>query len=229
MAKKENAEEKIIAVESALSRTEQFFEKHYKLIGSIVGGIAILVLLYFGYMKYIKEPQELEAQAALFNAQKYFEADSLNKALNGDGVNLGFLSIADEFGSTKAGNLSHYYAGVIYLKLGDFDNAISELESFSSKDIIVSSMANGLLGDAYMEKNDIDNGIKYYLASADNNKNSFTTPMYLFRAALAYELQNKWQEASDLYLRIQKDYFRSMEARDIDKYIARANAKLNKE
>ncbi len=229
MAKKENkTEEKIIAVESALSRTEQFFEDNYKIIAGVIGGLALIVVLYFGYTKYIKEPKGREAQAAMFNAQRYFEADSLNKALNGDGVNLGFLAVADEYSSTSAGNLSLYYAGVIYMKNGDFDNAIEKLEAFKGEDQIVSSMANGLLGDAYMEKNDIDKAIELYLKAADENKNNFSSPMYLLRAGMAYELQNKWEDALKQYERVQKEYSKSMDAQEIDKYIARAKGKLNK-
>ncbi len=229
MAKKENkTEEKIIAVESALSRTEQFFEDNYKIIAGVIGGLALIVVLYFGYTKYIKEPKNIEAQAAMFNAQRYFEADSLNKALNGDGTNLGFLAIADEFSSTPAGNLSLYYAGVIYMKNGDFDNAIEKLEDFEGEDQIVSSMAKGLLGDAYMEKNDIDKAIELYLKAADENKNNFSSPMYLLRAGMAYELQNKWEDALKQYERVQKEYSKSMDAQEIDKYIARAKGKLNK-
>jgi hypothetical protein len=56
----------------------------------------------------------------MFQAVRYFESDSLNLALNGDGNNLGFLQIVEDYSGTKAGNLANYYAGVIYLKQGNF-------------------------------------------------------------------------------------------------------------
>lgn len=232
MSKQENSikktEEKIEAVESVLNRTEIYFEKHYKVILGVVGGVALVIILFFAYMRFVKEPKNREAQAAMFMAQRYFESDSLTKALNGDGVNMGFLAIADEYSSTDAGNLANYYLGVIYMQKGQFDNAIESLGKFSSDDLIVSSMALGLKGDAYLEKNDQENALKYYLEAASKNKNTFTTPMYLMRAGLVYEMQNKWEEALKQYESIKKDYMRSAEGQDIDKYISKANAKLNK-
>ncbi|MEI6346733.1 MAG: tetratricopeptide repeat protein [Bacteroidota bacterium] len=228
MAKKEKTEEKIIAVESALNRTEQFFEDNYKMILSIVGGIALIVILFFAYVRFVKEPKNREAQAAMFMAQRYFEADSLNKALNGDGVNMGFLAISEDFSSTDAGNLANYYAGVIYMQKGQFDNAIEKLEKFDSDDQIVSSMALGLLGDANLEKNDMNKALDYYMKAANEKKNSFTTPMFLMRAGLTCELLNKWDEALKQYQIIKNEYSRSGEGQEIDKYISRANAKLNK-
>lgn len=228
MSIKEKTEEKIEAVETALNRTEQFFEDNYKMILGIVGGAALIVILFFGYVRFVKTPKEREAQASMFMAQRYFEADSLVKALNGDGVNMGFLGIADDFSSTDAGNLANYYCGVIYLQKGEFDNAIERLEKFDSEDKIVSSMALGLIGDAYMEKNDMNKALDSYLKAASNQKNTFTTPMYLMRAGLTYELLNKWEDALKQYETIKKEYNRSTEGQEIDKYISRANAKLNK-
>jgi predicted negative regulator of RcsB-dependent stress response len=221
-------EEKIEAVETVLNRTELFFEENYKVILSVVGGIALAIVLVFAYYRFVKEPKNREAQAAMFMAQRYFEADSLTKALNGDGVNMGFLAIADEYSSTDAGNLANYYLGVIYMQKGQFDNAIESLGKFDSDDLIVSTMALGLTGDAYLEKNDQENALKFYKEASSKNKNTFTTPMYLMRAGLVYEMQNKWEDALKQYETIKKEYTRSAEGQDIDKYISRANAKLNK-
>ena len=80
----------------------------------------------------------------MFMAEKYFENDSLNKALKGDGNYLGFLDIIDQYKFTKSANLSHYYAGICYLKKGEFQNAIDQLNSFSSGDQLVGPMASGL-------------------------------------------------------------------------------------
>lgn len=225
---KEKTEENIIAVESMLNRSEQFFENNYKAILSVVGGIVLIVVLGFGYVRFVKEPKNREAQAAMFMAQRYFESDSLVKAMNGDGVNMGFLAVADEYSSTDAGNLANYYLGVIYMQKGEFDNAIERLEKFDGNDLIVSSMANGLIGDAFLEKNDQESALKYYKKASENNKNSFTTPMFLMRAGLVYELQNKWEDALKNYELIKNEYSRSGEGQEIDKYISRANAKLNK-
>ncbi|NLN74114.1 MAG: tetratricopeptide repeat protein [Bacteroidales bacterium] len=224
--KKERIEEQMIAVESALSRSERFIEENYKLLLGIFAGILVVVVGIFGYAKYIKEPREIEAQSQIFMAQRYFEMDSLNLALNGDGMFLGFLAIADDYSSTKAGKLANYYAGISYLKMGDFDSAIEYLDKFSSKDEIVSCMAIGAKADAYLEKGDNAKAIKLYKEAAKKKDNEFTSPMFMFKAGLVLEMENQWAEALDLYKTIKTDYFRSYEAQEIDKYIARAEANL---
>lgn len=224
--KKERIEEQMIAVESALSRSERFIEENYKLLLGIFAGILVIVVGFFGYAKYIKEPREIEAQSQIFMAQRYFEMDSLNLALNGDGMFLGFLAIADDYSSTKAGKLANYYAGISYLKMGDFDSAIEYLDKFSSKDEIVSCMAIGAKADAYLEKGDNAQAIKLYKEAAKKKDNEFTSPMFMFKACLVLEMENQWAEALELYKTIKTDYFRSYEAQEIDKYIARAEANL---
>lgn len=229
MAKKAGKiEEQMIAVESALSRSERFLEENYKIVIGIIGGIIIIVLGVFAYLKYVQEPREREAQAQIFMAQRYFELDSLSLALNGDGNALGFLAIADDYGSTKAGKLANYYVGISYLKMGEFDNAISHLEKFKSKDEIVSCMAIGAIGDAYLEKGDTDKALKQYRKASENKENTFTTPLFLMKSGLVHELNGEWDNALALYKTIKKDYYKSFEAQEIDKYIARAEANISK-
>jgi len=187
MAKKkekiQKAEDRIEAVESALSRGEQFIEKNKNLLFYVVLGILVVVLGYLAYHKYVMGPKEKEAQAAMFVAEHYFEVDSLNIALNGDQANLGFLGIIDEYGSTKSGNLAQYYAGICYLKLGDFQGAIDYLTEFESDDEIIQPMALGATGDAYLELNDNTNALVYYMKAAEVKNNDFSCPMFLMKAA----------------------------------------------
>jgi tetratricopeptide (TPR) repeat protein len=223
MAKKaDNTEEKIQVVEEALGKTELFIEKNQKLLTIIIGAIVLIVLGYFGFQRFYIAPREKEAQSQMFMAQKYFEQDSLKKALNGDGNYLGFLSIIDDYSMTSAANLSHYYAGIIYLKQGDFNTAIKQLKKFSSDDEFIGPMATGAIGDAYMELKDTQKAIDSYLKAADQKKNDLTSPQFLLKAGWALELAGNYSKAAETYKRIQKDFPTSMESRDIEKYIARA-------
>jgi tetratricopeptide (TPR) repeat protein len=225
--KKDTTEERIEAVESALSKTEQFIESNQKILTYIIGGIIIVILLFFGFKKFISGPREKKAQTAMFKAEYYFEKDSLDLALNGDGESNGFLDIIDDYGSTKSGNLAMYYAGICYLNKGEFQKAIDHLKKFNGDDIIVSGMALGSIGDAYMSLNNTSKAIDYYLDAADKNPNDFVSPVYMLKAGWAYEIQGNWKEARSIYERIKKEYPQAREARDIDKYIARAKANLN--
>lgn len=225
MAKKNDkntkAEENILAVEEALSSTEQFIEKNQKIIMIIVGALVVVVLGYFGFIRFYLEPKQEAAQNKIFMAEKYFELDSLDKALNGDGLNPGFLQIIDEYGFTKAAKLAHYYTGIIYLNKGDFKAAIDHLDKFSSDDVMVKAMAIGATGDAYLELGDQDKAIKYYLKAAELNINEFATPTFLMKAGMASELKKDYTQALKIYERLKKDFPRSNEGRDMDKYINR--------
>lgn len=222
MAKKtDSTEEKIMAVEEALSKTEIFIEKNQKPLGIIIGVIALLVLAYFGYQRFYQIPREKEAQSQMFMAEKYFEMDSLKLALNGDGMYPGFLGIIDDYGSTKQAKLAHYYAGIILLNEGQYDEAISHLKKFKIKDNMVYPMAKGAIGDAYMELGKTDDAAEAYLEAADTFKNDFTSPMFLQKAAWAFEDAGKTDKALKAYERINTEFPRSTEARDVEKYIAR--------
>lgn len=223
MAKKiDKTEDKIVAVEEALGRTEQFIENNQKVLTIIVGVIIVIVLGFFGYKKFVVQPQEKEAQSQIFMAEMYFQKDSIDKALYGDGNYLGFIDIVDQYGITKTAKLANYYAGICLLKKGEYKNAIDYLKNFSIDDHIVAPMALGAIGDAYSELNDYDNAASYYMDAADKDNNEFTSPTFLFKAGLTYEILKKYDKALDVYQRIQDDYKNSNEAVGIEKYISRA-------
>lgn len=159
-------------------------------------------------------------------AEQYYLLDSFNLALNGDGLELGLLDVVDQYGSTPSGKLAHYYIGMIYLKQGNYEDAIAHLKKYKGKDNIISTMAMGAIGDAYLELDEKDIALKYYKKAVKNSDNNFTAPAYLLRAAITYELMDNYKEALKLYKEIQEKYPRSLEARDIDKYISRAETAL---
>jgi len=220
----EEDQEVIVDVQEVYSKTETFVEDNKAMLSIVIGGISLIVLLYFGYKKMYIAPMEIEAQSQMFMAEKYFNQDSLQLAINGDGLNYGLIDIVDEYSGTKAANLAHYYLGLSYLKTGDYEGAISELKSFSSSDVMVSSVAIGAIGDAHMELGEIDDAISYYEKASKNEPNSVTTPYYLFKAGMAYEDNGDFDKASTKYAAIKADYPESYEGKLIEKYLARANA-----
>jgi len=129
--------------------------------------------------------------------------------------------VIKEFGGTKTANLAHYYAGVSYMKLGDTKNAIKYLEDFDGKGTMIGTAAHGLLGHAYMETGKTDKAIDEYKKATENDKDVVQTPMYLFTLGAAYEMAKKPEDAKKAYLRIRDEFPTSMQARDIDRYLAR--------
>lgn len=219
--KKDAAEDRIVAVEEALSKTEQFIESNQKYITYVVVALIVVILVFFGYRKFIQMPKEEKAQLAIFKAQNYFEADSIDLALIGDGESYGFLDVVDDYGSTEAGNLAKYYAGVCYLQKGEYEEAISYLKKYKGDDLLTPSMALGALGDANMQLGEIDKAIKYYMDAASKNENEFTTPTFLMKAGWALEINKEYAKALEVFNKIKKDYPKAREAREIDKFIAR--------
>jgi tetratricopeptide (TPR) repeat protein len=219
---KDKTEGGIVAVEEALSKTERFIENNQKLLTIIIGAIVVLVLIFFGFKRFYMAPREQQAKEQMFMAQQYFEMDSLNLALNGDGMYPGFLKIIDDYSMTKGANLSKYYTGICYLKLGNFNEAIEYLKSFKGKDEIVGPMAKGAIGDAYMELNEPSKAADFYIEAADLRDNEFTTPIFLMKAGWTYEILKDYSKAVSTYERIKYKFPTSQEAREIDKYIARA-------
>jgi len=223
MAKKNNkTEDQFAQVEGALTKTEQFFEDNQDKIIKVFGAVVAVVALFLGYQNFYLEPLEREAQTEMFNAEINFAKDSFNLALNGDDQYLGFLDISDDYSSTKAGKLANYYAGLSYLYLNEFENAIDYLEDFKSDDIVLSSLAIGCIGDAYLELGDQDKAMDYYKDAANNHENEFTTPRFLMKQATVHELQGNYEEALEIYNLINDDYRPSREGQNVAKYIARA-------
>lgn len=230
MAKKKIEAEKdevIVDVEQVYSKTEDFINENQNVILGVVGGIIAIVVAFYAYNRVYLEPLEEEAHGEMFMAELYFQKDSFELALNGDGNYLGFLDIADEYGSTSAGNLAHYYAGVCYLRSGKFEEAISEFDNFDAEGEILGSVALGATGDAYMELDNVDDALKYYEKAADASENDFSSPIYLQKAGFAAEKAKKYDKAIDYYTQVKEKYPETNEGRNAEKFIARAEANLN--
>jgi tetratricopeptide (TPR) repeat protein len=223
MAKEtETTKDPIANVEDALTKSELFIEKNQKLLLMILGGIIVLVGGVFAYRNYVVKPFEMEAQAAIFRAERYFEKDSFQLALNGKDKAEGFLSIIENYSGTKTANLSHYYAAVCYLQLGKYQECLDQMEEFQADDVMLGAMSLGIKGDALMELNRADEAIEMYVKAASTNENTFTSPMYLMKAGIAYEIKGDYAKALESYQKIRKEYFSSSEGREVEKYIARA-------
>ena len=208
-----------------ISKTEEFIEKNRTLVFAVGGALAVIIATYFLYNYWITNQNET-AQNEMFQAVYYFEADSLNKALEGDGNNYGFLEIIDEFSMTEAANLAHYYAGACYLKKGEYISAIDHLNEFSSSDLLVQARALALIGDAYVEMENFEEAVSYYNEAATYKPNEYTTPAYLIKAAIAYETMEDYRSALECYNSIVEKYVKASEYQTARKHKARLEGKI---
>ena len=198
------------ALNETLSKSEEFINNDKNKITSAIG-VVVLIILGFSVFSYFKDNQNNSAQEEMYQAVYYFEKDSLVQALNGDGNNYGFLEIIDEYSLSDAANLSKFYAGASYLKLGNYENAINYLSDFSSSDLLVQARAYSLIGDAYVEISDFDNAIYYFKKASSENPNEYFTPNYLLKLALVYEELGDLELALDAYEEIIEDFKNSPE------------------
>jgi len=224
------------ALDEGASKAEEWVANKQKYIFIIVGLAAVIVLGYLGYTKLIQEPKQSEAMNDMFKAQQYFdqaitngvEKDSLFAlALNGGEGKFGMLDIISEYNGTDAANLANYYAGIAYLNMKDYPNAIKYLSNFSGDDLAVGPIAKGGIGDAFVQLNQKEDAIGYYVQAAEMKTNKYTTPMYLYKAGtIALEL-GKNKKALQYFKRIKDEFSTSTEAENIDVFIGKAEAAIN--
>jgi tetratricopeptide (TPR) repeat protein len=191
--------------------------------------VVLAVAGYFIYRSMVTVPNERKAEEVAFKAEEYYRMDSLDKALNGDGVNQGLLRIISRYGGTAAGNRAKLMAGSIYLRKGDYKNAIKQLEDFSTDVKQVEAKSTAVLADAYSElgasTNTNSNKEKaaglYKKAAGIFEKDDAGSAEYLYRAGVLYESMGKNKEAIDAYKLIKDKYPRSDRGYEIDKHLAR--------
>jgi tetratricopeptide (TPR) repeat protein len=224
MAKKAEQKNELVenpqAIAEKLQHAENWIERHPKTVIGILVAVAVLVGGYFGF-QYFKENQNIQAQQEMFQAIYYFEADSLDLALNGDGNNLGFLDIIDEYGITDAATLANFYAGSAFLKQGRYEVARLYLEDFKADDLLVQARAYSLIGDSYMEEGRYSEAAQWYNKAASYKPNRHFSPTYLLKAALAFEKGEQTDKAIAAYDRIIREFNTSPEYQEARKYKAR--------
>ena len=223
-------------LDETASKTEDWVAGNQKYIFVIIGVVAALVIGYLGYNEFVAQPKENEAMNDMSQAKNYFneavngvEKDSLyTLALNGGAGKYGMLDIIENHSGTPAANLAEYYAGMAYLNLQDYKNAIEYLSDFSSDDEILGPLAKGAIGDAFVQLNQLDDALDYYKQAANIRNNEFTTPMYLNKAGIIALDLGKSDEALGYFKSIKKDYPTSTEAATVDVFIGQAEVLANK-
>lgn len=217
-------------LDDSANKTEEWVQKNQKLIFSIVGVAALIVVGYLLYQKFIAGPKEDDAADQMFVAQQNFQkaldapkADSLyTLALNGSEGKFGFVKIADEYSGTDAGNMANYYAGISYLNLKKYPEAIASLEKFKSDDKVLSTLAVGAIGDALSQQGKQAEALEKYIKAAGMNANEFTTPRFLLKAGQVELILNKKADALKHFTEIKEKYELSPEGANVDVLIGLA-------
>lgn len=211
--------------EVAISRTEAFFETNGKKVAIVIFALLIIASALFGVKSLILDPKEQKASEAIYVAQAIFEGNNPNyqEALEGNESDAGFLEVIENYGSTKAGNIARYYAGICYIKLGDNDNAKSYLSQYKAQKGIPAQIINaqcvGLLGDIAVDEGNYAEAIKLYKNAVAASDNPATAPLYIRKAGQAAQAMGDVAQAKALYKSIVTLYPTSAESRNAEKYL----------
>jgi tetratricopeptide (TPR) repeat protein len=198
-----------------------FFEKNRNTIIGAALVLAALVIGFVVYQTFVTKPKEANAMEQMQRAQFQFEQDSFNLALANPGQGFpGFLDIIDQFGSTNAGNLASYYAGVSYMNIGSYDAALDYLNQFDADGEVMPIMKAGTLGDVESELGNFDSAISNYESAVNKaGKNYLLGGYYLKKLGLLLRNQGNDAEALKAFNRLKNEYGNSPEAAEADKYI----------
>tara|TARA_B100001142_G_scaffold89492_2_gene91224 strand:+ start:54 stop:821 length:768 start_codon:yes stop_codon:yes gene_type:complete len=221
-------------LDSTASKTEEWVVKYQNVILTFIGIVAFGVLGYLGYQNYVIEPKTKEAISELNQAQFYFElavnsqdSDSLYKrALNGGEGKYGFLDIIKNYEGTTAAKLATYSAGMAYLNIKDYQNAIAYLDEFNSDDVLLGALAKGAIGDAFAQMGQLEEAFDYYVTASNINNNMYSTPKFLYKAAMIGSKLGKDSQALTYLERIDKEFKESQEANMVAVQIAKLKSIL---
>ena len=215
-----------VAIASAIGRVEAFIMRNSRSLLTALGVVIIVVGGFFGYKYLVAVPRMEKASAMMFAAEQQFAQDSFKLALNGDGNFAGFLQVIEKYGSTGTGNVARHYAGICYLRLGQYQEALDYLTQYkgSTDDVpsaLLAAQNYGLRGDVYVQMGDYAEAAKSYEKAVATSSDPLTAPYYLKKAGEVYEKLGDNAKALAAYEAVEVDYRTSMEARDIQKYIGR--------
>jgi len=222
-------------LDETASKTEKFVSQYQYIIIGVIVLVIVGVLGFLGYNKFIVQPQQDEAIEEMSQSQIYFdmavasnqskERDSLfSLAINGNQGKFGFVDIAKEYSSTKAGELANYYAGISYLNINEYKTAIEYLDKFNADDEMLSTFALGAIGDAFSELEQFDSALEYYEKAAKHRDNNYTTPKYMFKAALTAMTLKNADKAIEYLENIKDEYPDSEQTKMLEPYLGKALA-----
>jgi tetratricopeptide (TPR) repeat protein len=181
------------------------------------------------FVKNCSAEQFNTASTDMAKAQEYFaeaimsnDSVAFQKALKGDSINAGFLTVIENDGSGKVSNLAKLYAGICYARLGNLQEAANYLEQFDGKDdAMVSPAALGALGNVKASLGQLDEAVELLKKAAAKADNNALSPQFLIQAGEILESQGKKAEALELYQQIKANYTDWQRYNTIDNYIER--------
>lgn len=223
--KSKKVEGSSISVEESFVKTETILKDNKKTFTIVGTSIGVLVIAILAYTNFVYNPNVIKGKDTVWAAEKNLVKDSFNLALNGDDANAyGFDYTAKKYSNTPSGVLAKYGAGISALNMGDYALAVKYLKDVNESGTVMASVAKIALGDAYAELGDAEKAAKSYKEALNANTDDFSSPLALKKLGLTLEAMKMYSKALNAYKQIEIQFPFSEEARNVKKYIARAEA-----
>ncbi|EAS18780.1 tetratricopeptide repeat protein [Nonlabens mediterrranea] len=226
-------------LDEGANKTEEWVSRNQNTILYVIGGLAVIALLWWAYTQFILGPKSEEAVAEMTQANIYYN-DAINAtgdaqdslytlALEGGNGKFGLTRIIEEYSGTDAANLANYQAGMAYLNLGgtNYQKAIDHLTAYKGGDSVLESISLAGIGDALVQVNQTADAVSYYMQAAETNPNDFTSPKYLLKAANAALATGDNSTAIDALEKIESMYADADEASTAKVLLGQAQATGN--
>ncbi|MCB9223038.1 MAG: tetratricopeptide repeat protein [Crocinitomicaceae bacterium] len=205
-----------------LTATESFFDRYKKVLIIGASAIVVIVLGVIIYQKFVTEPKIEASQDAYWNAfYEYQNGDSTELAYEGNENFAGFIEVADEYDGTPGGEIANYALATHAMEKQQWEEALGYLEACDFEDVMLGTLVIGMMGDCYVEMGEYATAAEKFEEAAAREENEFTSPMFLKKAGLVYEELGDRESAIKAYQKIKDNWSLSVEANDIDKYIAK--------
>lgn len=201
-----------------------YYDQNKQKVYAGLAGVVVLILAGVGIFLYL-EQQEETAQQHLDAIVPLYERGQYQAALDGTADALGLVEIADQYGRTDAGNMARFYAGDAFFQVGDHDQALSYFRDFNKSDDFVGAGALAAQAAIYEDRGDFAEAAELYREAAFQFENTLTSPRYLLNAGRAFEQVGDLQSARAAYEDIREHFPDSELSGDVDRYLARVDAK----
>ena len=197
-------------IEELTGKTEQFIENNSRNLIIAIAAVAVVIVGIVGYGKFVVEPAEMEANEHIWRAEQYFMMDSVDLALNGDGLYPGLIEVMENHGGTKAAARAGYETGILLRQQGDFTGAIEAFEGAGLKDDILATLATINIGDCEVELGNFDAAADAFDKAAGMAGSSigedYLAPIALYKGALVDLELGRDSNAKSKLSRIAEDY-----------------------
>ncbi|MCG2794183.1 MAG: tetratricopeptide repeat protein [Weeksellaceae bacterium] len=186
---------------------EGFLEKNARTLSIGFGILVVAVLGWFGYQQFILGPKNEEATKSYLSAQKNLTEGKEDLALGGKSVaNPGFLGTYEQYGSTKAGKLAAYNAGLIEFKRGNYQKAYDLLDKFSSGNKVLMALKYGAMADCLSNLNKSEDALAMADKAVSASDDAYTTYYFTKKAGMLALALKKNADAKKYFAAIDEKY-----------------------